>query len=162
VNKGNYFEADTFNYDKKTGKISTNPYYSETHALFQLPLDSTKADHVKAEVFILNQRFVDLTKPYDPENSVDYAKEIGTGEIIPASKKGVSYDSYGLLYYEYEGDYMSGRVEDFFPEGQTGLSDYVLPIVDDDFTIRRAIRFSMESDGTITGMVYELGWLFSR
>ena len=57
---------------------------------------------------------------------------------------------------------MSGRVEDLFPEGQPGLSDYVLPIVDNDFTIRRAIRFSMESDGTITGMVYELGWLFGR
>lgn len=162
VNKGNYFEADTFNYDKKTGKISTNPYYSETHALFQLPLDSSKADHVKAEVFILKQRLVDLTKPYDPETSVDYANEIETGEIIPASEKVVSYDSYGLLYYEYEDDYMSGRVKDFFSEGQTGLSDYILPIVDDDFTIRRAIRFSMESDGTITGVVYELGWLFGR
>ncbi len=162
VNKGNYFDCDTFNYDKKTGRISTNPNNHETHALFQLPLNLTKADHVKAQVFILKQQLVDLTKPYDPETSVDYANAIETGEIIPASEKVVSYDSYGLLYYEYEGDYTSGRVEDFFPEGQPGLSDYILPIVDDDFTIRRAIRFSMESDGTITGMVYELGWLFGR
>ena len=162
VNKGNYFDSDTFNYDKKTGRISTNPNNHETHALFQLPLNLTKADHVKAQVFILKQQLVDLTKPYDPETSVDYANAIETGEIIPASEKVVSYDSYGLLYYEYEGDYTSGRVEDFFPEGQPGLSDYILPIVDDDFTIRRAIRFSMESDGTITGMVYELGWLFGR
>lgn len=148
---------DCVRYNDKTGQISANPDYRKAHALFQLPLDASKANPVKAAQFLLQYSRIDLIKPHNPETEVDFLTLVEKGQIIPESKKEVTYDSYGLLHYEYDGDSTAGREEDFFEEGQIGLSNYAIRIVDKDFTIRRVIRFSREADGTILGMVYELG-----
>lgn len=51
-NGSSFFSKDAFAYNESTGEISANNDYKGTAILFELPLDPTKADPVKAESYL--------------------------------------------------------------------------------------------------------------
>ncbi|GMQ61759.1 hypothetical protein [Vallitalea maricola] len=47
-----FYDVNAFNYNDETGEISVNDGYQGANVLFDLPLDITKADYVKAEKYL--------------------------------------------------------------------------------------------------------------
>lgn len=47
-----FFSTEAFNYDENTGEISANEAYKGTNVLFDMKLDSSKADAKKAEAYL--------------------------------------------------------------------------------------------------------------
>ena len=52
VSDGSFYNAKAYLYNKETGEISRNEAYTGLNALFDLPLDASKADPVAAEEYI--------------------------------------------------------------------------------------------------------------
>lgn len=52
INSSTFYDRKAFDYNEETGEISLNTEYSGINALFDLPLDITKADHEKAEKYL--------------------------------------------------------------------------------------------------------------
>jgi len=155
ISTSSFYDIHAFNYNEETGEISPNVDYKGANALFNLPLDITKADPDKAEKYL--QEFYGKSAE-DSENSekpaIDWKAELAKGVVIPESIKEVTYDDYGMACYEYEGHKVSVAVDALFEEGQTGASD-MLSIAESDNEIT-AVQFSRDADGIITGKVIKL------
>lgn len=161
INTGRFYDTDAFNYDEKTGEISLNTDYKGVSALFDLPLDKTKADPARAEKYL--QELLGKPEGDLPSGETEAQLEIGeqpmeeelaNGVVIPESVKEVTYDEKGMACYEYEGSKISFNVDAFFEKGQTGLSK-VAGITEQDGK-RTALQFSRDADGVITGRVVKL------
>lgn len=66
-----FYDRDAYNFDKKTGEITRNENYNGVNALFELPLDKSKADEEKAQKLLDNWYADDE----DTENADDTDKE---------------------------------------------------------------------------------------
>ncbi|MEW9096278.1 MAG: hypothetical protein AB2417_14455 [Clostridiaceae bacterium] len=64
ISTSTFYDINAFNYNEETGEISPDTNYNGANALFNLPLDKTKADHEKAEKYLK-----ELLK--EPEGKVD-------------------------------------------------------------------------------------------
>lgn len=154
ISTSSFYDIKAFDYNEKTGDIHPKPDYKGANALFDLPLDKSKADHAKAEKYLEQLLNPSPDSKVDPKQSLDWEKEIAQGTLIPESVKKVTYDENGLACYEYNGSQISIAVDSFFEKGQIGPSKH-LWINEDDFQ-RTAIQFSRDADGVITGRMFQL------
>ncbi|MEK4260827.1 hypothetical protein [Paenibacillus sp. FSL L8-0499] len=169
-NGSSFFSKDAFAYNESTGEISANNDYKGTAILFELPLDPTKADPVKAESYLQEllkepsaDSKVDSAVSTDAAASIDddekelikkiedMKKKISTGTIISESVKEVRVDEQGAFNYEYDNWSVKLFVQNMFEEGQIGYSDSVSFSADDKET--RALQFSRDEKGVITGRI---------
>ncbi|WP_454052876.1 hypothetical protein [Clostridium sp. Marseille-Q7071] len=52
ISTSSFYDVNAFNYNEKTGEITPNTDYNGANALFNLPLDVTKANNKKAEKYL--------------------------------------------------------------------------------------------------------------
>ncbi|HIW32218.1 MAG TPA: hypothetical protein IAA29_05460 [Candidatus Paenibacillus intestinavium] len=162
-----FFSNDAFAYNESSGEVSPRTDYKGASLLFDLPLDKAKADPVKAEAYLqelLKEPSTDSSANSDVTDDdaevemLDRVEELKgklpDGKVIPESVKEVTYDDEGRILYEYDGFKTAVSPEMIFEEGQTGGSDSVHFSVEDQTS--RALQFSRDENGVITGRVIEL------
>lgn len=155
ISTSNFYDINAFNYDEKTGEVTPRADYDGANALFDLPLDISKADHDKAEKYL--QEFM---KPStdgaaaNKETPVDWEKKYADGIVIPESVKEVTYDKNGLACYEYEGCKVSDNIDSRFA-GQPTVTSRII-CIQGDGREETAVRFSRDANGVVTGMLVKL------
>lgn len=155
ISTSDFYDVEAFNYNEETGEVSPKTDYKGANALFNLPLDITKADHDKAEKYL-----EELMKPSvedstaGKETPVDWEKEFENGVVMPESIKEVTYDGEGMAWYEYEGCKISANI-DFLFEGEQKVASKIVGIQGKDGE-QTAIRFSRDEKGVVTGMFVKL------
>ncbi|MFC4600344.1 hypothetical protein [Cohnella hongkongensis] len=163
-----FYSREAFDYDENTGESRAREDYPGASALFDLPLDRTKADPAKAEAYLealLNpsaspaadngERIADA----EDEAWVDWIAELRTrmrsggtiGETIADSIQEVTYDDSGHFRYSYDDWSVEAAPEDFFREGQVGFSDRFSGSGKDGRY--RALLFHRDEHGVITGRI---------
>ncbi len=173
VSTSNFYDIKAFNYNEKTGEISVNPDFDGANAIFDLPLDTKKADHDKAEKYLqelLKEPEGDSASGQNPENTgsdkkqaesepgegkpyLDLKKEAENGVLIPESVKEVTVDEDGMAYYEFGSAKVGVNINFLFKEGETGTKFVSVNGSDNNWT---AILFSRAADGTITGKTVKI------
>ncbi len=154
ISTSSFYDIKAFDYNDKTGEIHPKSGYKGANALFDLPLDKSKADPAKAEKY-LEQLLNPAPEPkVNPKEAIDWEQQIAEGNLIPESVKEVTYDENGLACYEYNGNKTSFAVDSFFEKGQIGPSKN-LSGSEDNYQ-RTAIQFSRDANGIITGRMFRL------
>jgi len=158
VSTSNFYDVKAFNYNEETGEISPKTDYKGANALFDLPLDATKADHDKAEKYLKELMEESAADSADSEETdIDWDKELENGVVIPESIKKVTYDADGFACYEYEGTSISTALDGLFEAGQTVANINMSEEKNaEGAVVRTAIQFLKDSDGVITGRVIKL------
>lgn len=158
---GSFYDINAFSYDEKTGEVTPNPQYEGANALFDLPINPSKADREKAELYLKNLFREDAEgSESDTTWEINIDKELQKGVVIPESIKEVTYDENGLACYEYEDGDTGGKisvavaVDELFEENQTGVSS-MAAVSEEDGKIT-AVQFSRDDKGVITGRVLVL------
>lgn len=154
ISTSNFYDKNAFSYNEETGEVSVKTDYQGANALFDLPLDKTKADHDKAEKYLQN-----LLKPSDDsssgqEASVDWNKEFADGIVIPGSIKEVTYDKNGMACYEFNNNKVSVNVDYLF-DGEQKITSKIV-CLSGEGEQKTAIQFSRDADGVITGKMLKL------
>lgn len=151
ISTSSFYDTKAFNYNEKTGEITLNTNYQGANALFDLPLDITKADHDKAEKYLQ-----ELLKPSadKEEAAVDWEKELANGVVIPESVKAVTYGKDGMAYYEYGDHKVSVNLDYLFEGEQTVVSK--IACINGEGSERTAIQFSRDANGVVTGRLVKL------
>jgi hypothetical protein len=159
ISTSDFYDVKAFNYNEKTGEITPNADYEGANALFNLPLDVTKADHEKAEKY-LKELFKETEEDSmdSEETFVDWEKEVENGEIIPESIKEVTYNEDGLAHYEYEGHKVEISVKHYFKEDEIGVFKTVSISSSKTVSIssRIAIQFCQSAEGVFIGRTVKL------
>lgn len=160
ANTGSFYDINAFSYNEKTGEITPNPKYEGASALFDLPIDPSKANRKKAERYLKNLLKVD-EKPQSTESGTYWdpyiGQELQEAVVIPESEKEVTYDENGSVCYEYEdGDtgskiFVAVAVDDLFEENQIGVSSMAAMTKMDGQLF--AVQFSRDDNGVIIGRV---------
>lgn len=114
VNSGSFYDRDAYVYDENTGEISRNDSYVGVNALFELPVDKSKADPVAAEAYLkafedsMNESDEPLEKSAS-ELEVDAFMEMLTSdnideyaEPIESTRQICMIDGEGWAHYSYE------------------------------------------------------------
>ena len=161
-----FYQADAYIFDEVTGEISRNESYEGLNALFDLPLDESKADAaaVKAylekmeqksseEMEIESTEVDEWMSKITPENINEYAMP------VESTVKVLTPDSDGMVSYEYElegGGYGSGKlpVDDLFPDGKTGMCERFSYSYSGTLDTLDIETFTLNEDGTVTFAVY--------
>ncbi|MEN6488344.1 MAG: hypothetical protein ABFD66_05600 [Smithella sp.] len=154
ISTSSFYDIKAFNYNEATGEISINSNYKGANALFDLPLDKSKADHDKAEKYLEELKKPAADSKADKRPSQDWEKELAQGTIIPESIKEVTYDENGLACYKYEGYNISVAVDSLFEPGQTGVSK--MAYISEDGSSKTAVQFLRDEKGVITGRIIKL------
>ena len=176
VSDTTFYSVEAFNYDSETGEVRPNPEFNGVNALFDLPLDISKADPEKAEKYLQEMYSEDDDSSDAEESSEDIISDgedaqegpkdvlyddediealMESAVLIPESVKEVSYTETGSMVYEFEGKKLVCDVQWIFPEGTTGPSQAVGGISENDSTISINC-FNMDEKGVITGMIYKV------
>lgn len=122
VNSGSFYDRDAYVYDENTGEISRNDSYAGVNALFELPVDQSKADPAAAEAYL--KAFEDSMNESDEpleksaaDLEVDAFMEMLTSdnideyaEPIESTRQICMIDGEGWAHYSYELE--SGAAED--------------------------------------------------
>lgn len=123
-----FYDSDAYVYDKKSGEITRNEDYKGLNALFQLPLDVSKADQEKAEEQMKKwKNDVDGSSEGEAEDTDerdwDIEKLQKNAELIPETVETVTPDKDGYIYYEwnYQGTKSSGErlIRGLFKDSKT-------------------------------------------
>lgn len=101
--------------DEKTGNLSENPDYMGINLLFQLPLDTTKADPERAKQLLKQwsgDNSNETKNEYDAEmeqlaqeNQQQYAQVIAQGKVKPESVRKLTQDKNGIWWYKNDDGY---------------------------------------------------------
>lgn len=158
------FRKEAFEYDEQTGEIAVKEDYPGAAVLFDVPLDSTKANRAKAEAYL--EQLLNPTPEAEPEASIEEEWVIwmqalrakiqsgeSIGETIADSIKEVSYADSGNITYTYEDWSITASPEQLFADGEIGFTDRRLPISGDSDDIYKAALFHKDENGVITGRV---------
>ena len=169
-----FYDNTAYLYDEATGAITRNEAYDGLNALFELPLDPSKADPAAAADYIksleetpqedtedksaeetdADRKIKEFMEAITPENLADYAVPVeGTLSIIKP-------DENGAFEYEYNlEDRGSGSgiatVTDFFPDKKPGMSEHFYYSYSEDGLDSLVIQtFTLNEDGTVTFQIY--------
>lgn len=150
-----FYDINAFNYNEETGEITPSPDYNGANALFNLPFDTAKADHEKAEKYLKELwKEPDSDATSRKETPIDWEKVAENGVVIPESMKKVTFDEDGLACYEYNGWKANVSVDDLFKEGETGI--YKTISMSEGENGKEAMQFSKDANGVITGRIITL------
>lgn len=148
VSTSSFYDTNAFDYDESSGEVRANPSYNGACALFDLPLDASKADPKKADAYLDAL----LNPPEEPEpesqSDTDWEAELADGTVIPGSEKEVTYDELGMAHYNFDGAEVAIDPSMLFAEGQTGPSEFPHEFENDGKRI--AVQFSRDENGVIT------------
>lgn len=168
VSDGTFYNREAYQYDEKTGKIIRNSSYDGLNALFDLPLDQSKADPAAVEEYLKNleseqsntnetdaeetemdQWFQKIT----PENIDEYARRVEESvQVLKQDKDGYLYSE-----FEYNGSSGSGTqlFSGLFPDAKIGMSPYIGCSYSDDSLDEMIIQtYTLNEDGTVTFALY--------
>lgn len=131
-----FYDRDAYNFDQATGEITRNENYKGINALFELPLDKSKADEAKAEKLLAkwkkgdngNAETKENTK--DTEDEMDWANVKKNCKLIKGSVKTYPASQYGkMLSYSLdetgnsntEENVWSIAIDAYFKENEYGI-----------------------------------------
>lgn len=170
-----FYNSEAYNYDKDSGEITRNEDYKGLNALFDLPVDVSKADPEAAAKYKTSLDRAEENKGKENENSMRDKKDIAIDEwfkqitpenieqyakLIKDSVQVMTPDKDNFVSYNYKNDKGGSTGEDFlvtearehFGGKKKIISGY--GICGDglkDLTIR---VFTFNDDGTVTGCLY--------
>lgn len=155
INTGSFYDSEAFIFDEVTGELKAKPDYDGSSVVFDLPIDKSLADTVRAEQYLssLNAPADVETAANDPDlwNGIDWDKAVP----VSSTKKELRVADTGVITFTYDFEHGSGTVIDefdnLFTESHTAQSAIVTVAASDDTLY--AVRFSMDENGVITGMV---------
>lgn len=159
VSNTSFFSREAYIYNEETGVIGPNPEFNGVNVLFDLPLDTSKANPEIAEQYLQdlysddsNDTESDSTDVLISPEDIDTLME--SAILIPESVKEVSYTDTGSMIYEYDGSKIVCNVKWIFPDGFVGMSEATsISEGEKEILIR---RFNRDENGVITGMVYKV------
>lgn len=154
ISTSHFYDVKAFHYDEETGEISRNLNYDGANALFELPLDISKADPEAAEQYL--QQLLEV--PAEDAGSseimeINWEEEADAGEILPESIKEVTYLDEGMIHYAYDGNEVTIPLDGLFQDGESLSHVITITETNDE---RIAIRFSRDDDGTVKGIALRL------
>ena len=173
VTTGVFYDSDAYIYDETSGDISRNPDYTGLNALFELPIDKSKADPEAAERYLHilqyswdtpsepierneTQLAVDeFMKKITPENLDEYAAPVESTRMV------CPVDDEGVISYEYEFESgASGSGADYFdslfPDSVAGTRTIGGYSYSDGGLETLMINvFTLNEDGTVTYVIYQ-------
>lgn len=161
-----FYQADAYTFDEATGEISRNEAYEGLNALFELPLDESKADAAAVEAYLEKMEQTASEETEIETTEVDEWMSKITAENIneyavpvESTVKVLTPDSDGMIAYEYEmegGDCGYGKVlvEDVFPEGKTGMCEQFSYSSSGTLDTLDIETFTLNEDGTVTFAIY--------
>lgn len=162
-----FINNEAITYDEKTGEISLKSGYPGASALFDLPLDKSKADPAKAEAYLQELQIepadtsaandaIELQETKTEEmarKSAEWKKKIPEGKTIPDSVQQLIPDDQGKIKYQYDDWSVTLTPDLYFPKGQTGDFPFTFNEKDDKVW---AMVFTVDGNGDITGKVVEI------
>lgn len=95
VSEGSFYDKSAYQYDKETGQISRNEDYSGLNALFDLPVDTAKADPEKATEYLA---LLGLEEPQDNYKNVMLDIDPLSLEITGENEEGAAVVRYALRF----------------------------------------------------------------
>lgn len=137
INSGSFYDSDAYLYNESTGEMTRNENYQGVNALFEIPVDKSKADAAAAEAYLkqLEKEWNTPDEPLEkdandisvdefmarltPENIEEYAKPIESTRQTCDIRDGLAYYSYELE--NGAGTQGSLPVEDLFPDNKPGM-----------------------------------------
>jgi hypothetical protein len=152
-----FIDNNVFKFNEQTGEISVNPNYGGASAVFDLPIDQSLADPVRAEHYLSDL----LTPTADEENQPSREQDewaLAWEKAVPVAStvKELNVSDDGEMVYEYAYGGSEGTVSklynDYFKDNREAQS-MIVAVIDDG---AYAIRFSMDENGVITGAVVVL------
>lgn len=171
ISSGTFYDADAYDFDEETGKITRNEGYAGLNALFKLPVDPSKADPEAAKAYLESMDEQDSFEDNNVEKNAtalnvdefiakltsdninEYAKPIeSTKQICTANEE-------GMIHFSYEmeggaGGQGSCSVNDVFPDMSAGAINIIGYSYSDGIYDLRIDTLTINGDGTYTFMVY--------
>ncbi len=95
VSEGMFYNAEAYNYDEQTGQIYRNETYKGLNALFDLPIDSARANPQKVAMYITS---LELESDISKEKLDVDLEELFEVEVTEDNKKGVEVAEYALQF----------------------------------------------------------------
>lgn len=175
VSSGTFYDPEAYVYDANSGEMSRNDNYTGVNALFELPVDTAKADPAAAEAYLkdLQESWETPDEPLEkdetdmavdefvekltPENINEYAEPVeSTRQTCTARDAG----GYTCLEYSYEleGDAGNGtaELENLFPNGKPGMAIGSYSYSDSGLSSLLMDVFTLNEDGTVTFVLYRM------
>ena len=161
-----FYQADAYTFNEATGEISRNEAYEGLNALFELPLDESKADAAAVEAYLEKMEQTASEETEIEATEVDEWMSKITAENIneyavpvESTVKVLTPDSDGMIAYDYEmegGDRGYGKVlvEDIFPDGKTGMCGQFSCSSSGTLDTLDIETFTLNEDGTVTFAIY--------
>ncbi len=150
VNDGTFYEQQAYNFDEKTGEISRNKDYEGLNALFDLPIDASKADPEAAAEYLTSlQEDDDEDMDEGEDTEADQWMEGITEENIEEHAQRVE-DSVQTSMPDEDG-YISF---DYEVEGRSSGSGTTLTALTKDHPFE-IIGYSVTGDGRLEDLVIE-------
>lgn len=95
VSEGMFYNTEAYYYDKATGKIIRNEEYEGLNALFELPLDASKANPEKAAEYIAGLGFGDDISEEKLKVKLEEGFDV---EVIENNERGAEVAEYALQF----------------------------------------------------------------
>lgn len=171
ISTSSFYDTNAFHYDEKTGEITPNENYDGANALFELPLDASKANPEEAEQYLQQ-----LLTPDDSSTSVqaeqnenteakltdelgrktmeEWEQHAAEGVVIPESIKEVTYLEDNMIYYGYEGYEVRMTLEGLFDDSELEASRLISVSQSESETL--AMKLERDANGIIRGMILKL------
>ncbi|WP_010275076.1 hypothetical protein [Paenibacillus senegalensis] len=156
-----FYSVEAFRYDEITGEIQARKDYPGASVLFDLPLDITKADPVKAEAYLeeLQNPSQDTSSEHEEwgrwslEFRAKLRKGEEIGETIPGSIKEVTFDDSGNIIYTDGERSIKINSDNLFEKDQVGFTDKRFSASGGADDVYRVVIFHRDENGVITGRV---------
>lgn len=171
VNTGTFYDADAYQYEESTGEMRRNESYQGVNALFELPVDKSKADPAAAAAY-LEEYERSLNEPSEPiemdeaDMEVDAFVDMLTSdnleeycEVIESTRQVCTPDQDGCISYSYElesgaGGFGTMPVSEVSPDGKIGVWNIKGCAYSDGMSDLLIDVFALNEDGTVTYAVY--------
>ena len=169
VQENTFYRTDAYCYDEASGEITRNESYGGLNALFQLPIDSAKADPEAAKAYmeglfsdeegdigaIVKTEVDKWVAQLTPENIDDLAVRVeSTVQVLTVDENG--YVNVGPYEVEGRGGSEGKRLLEswVFQETKYGMIERFSYCHSGDFDTLRVETFTKNEDGTYTFAVY--------
>ena len=177
VNSGTFFDGDAYKFDKTSGEITRNESYSGVNALFDLPLDKSKANKEAAEAYLKeleNGKEDSETEEREQEKDTSFVSQVAdqianweeadleeNSKIMENLTQVLTPDKEGYFTYSYqigeEGMSSSATLllDSVFENHKIGMSKQKQIINNSDEKEVYIETFTLNEDGTVTLKVYQ-------
>lgn len=164
-----FYDAAAYRFERSTGEIFRNKEYAGVNALFDLPIDVSKADPGAVKQYLVQmQEDADETFDYEPTDADRWMEQITPENIdeyakpVESTRKTVTPNTDGTFSYSYElpdgagsnGEYEVAWV---WPDGKPGMCrNFSYSYGGDGENLEGLVIevLILNEDGTVTGVAY--------